>query len=122
MQLIALSKLDQSEDNVCKRPNPEFEERLSYDIEARGVLQNLIVAKAKKRGRFEVIGGGKRMRAMHRIVERGAMQADFEVPCLVIDRREHNASEVSLAENFQRLQMTPAEECQAFQHLSLIHI
>ena len=37
MQLIALSKLDQSEDNVCKRPNPEFEERLSYDIEARGV-------------------------------------------------------------------------------------
>ena len=116
MQLIALSKLDQSEDNVCKRPNPEFEERLSYDIEARGVLQNLIVAKAKKRGRFEVIGGGKRMRAMHRIVERGAMQADFELPCLVIDRREHNASEVSLAENFQRLQMTPAEECQAFQH------
>ena len=71
MQLIPLSKLDQSEDNVCKRPNPEFEERLSFDIEARGVLQNLIVAKAKKRGRFEVIGGGKRMRAMHRIVERG---------------------------------------------------
>ena len=69
MQLIQLSKLDQSEDNVCKRPNPEFEERLSFDIEARGVLQNLIVAKAKKRGRFEVIGGGKRMRAMlcHRI-------------------------------------------------------
>lgn len=96
--------------------NPEFEERLSFDIEARGVLQNLIVAKAKKRGRFEVIGGGKRMRAMHRIVERGAMEANFEVPCLVIDRREHNASEVSLAENFQRLQMTPAEECQAFQH------
>lgn len=116
MQLIPLSKLDQSEDNVCKRPNPEFEERLSFDIEARGVLQNLIVAKAKKRGRFEVIGGGKRMRAMHRIVERGAMDADFEIPCLVIDRREHNASEVSLAENFQRLQMTPAEECQAFQH------
>ena len=116
MQLIPLSKLDQSEDNVCKRPNSEFEERLSFDIEARGVLQNLIVAKAKKRGRFEVIGGGKRMRAMHRIVERGAMDADFEIPCLVIDRREHNASEVSLAENFQRLQMTPAEECQAFQH------
>ena len=116
MQLIALSKLDQSEDNVCKHPNPEFEERLSHDIEARGVLQNLIVAKAKKRGRFEVIGGGKRMRAMQRIVERGAMDPDFEVPCLVIDKREHNASEVSLAENFQRLQMTPAEECQAFQH------
>ncbi|MEM6409945.1 MAG: ParB/RepB/Spo0J family partition protein [Pseudomonadota bacterium] len=116
MQLIPLSKLDQSEDNVCKRPNPEFEERLSHDIEARGVLQNLIVAKAKKRGRFEVIGGGKRMRAMHRIVERGAMDKNFDVPCLVIDRKEHNASEVSLAENFQRLQMTPAEECQAFQH------
>lgn len=116
MQLIPLSKLDQSEDNVCTRTNPEFEERLSHDIEARGILQNLIVAKAKKRGRFEVIGGGKRMRAMHIVVARGAMEADHEVPCLVIDRREHNASEVSLAENFQRLQMTPAEECQAFQH------
>ena len=116
MQLIPLNKLDQSEHNVCKNPNPEFEERLSHDIEARGVLQNLIVAKAKKRGRYEVIGGGKRMRAMHRIVERGAMEKDHEVPCLVIDRREHNASEVSLAENFQRLQMTPAEECRAFQH------
>ena len=32
MQLIPLSKLDQSEDNVCKR-STEFEERLSFDIE-----------------------------------------------------------------------------------------
>ena len=53
MQLIQLSKLDQSEDNVCKYPNPKFEERLSFDIEARGVLQNLIVAMAKKHRRFE---------------------------------------------------------------------
>ncbi|GGD82286.1 ParB/RepB/Spo0J family partition protein [Croceicoccus mobilis] len=116
MDLIPLSKLDQSDDNVCKTPNPEFEERLSHDIEARGVLQNLIVTKSSKRGRYEVIAGGKRMRAMHMIVERGAMQPDFEVQCLVIDKKVHNASEISLAENFQRLAMTPAEECRAFQH------
>lgn len=116
MDYVALNKLDISADNVRQRSNPEFEERLSHDIEARGVLQNLIVAKGKKRGRYDIVGGGKRKRAMDIIVERGAMKADFPVPCLIIDKRQHNAGEVSLAENFQRLQMTPAEECQAFQH------
>ena len=116
MEFIPLNKLDISDDNVRQKPNPEFELRLSHDIEARGVLQNLIVAKGKKRGRYDIIGGGKRKRAMQLVVERGKMEADHPTPCLVIDRRQHNAGEVSLAENFQRLQMTPAEECQAFQH------
>lgn len=116
MEFIPLNKLDISDDNVRQKPNPEFELRLSHDIEARGVLQNLIVAKGKKRGRYDIIGGGKRKRAMQLVVERGKMEEDHPTPCLVIDRRQHNAGEVSLAENFQRLQMTPAEECQAFQH------
>lgn len=116
MQTIPLNRLALSDSNVRKTPNPEFEEQLSHDIEARGVLQNLIVTRAKKRGHFAVIAGGKRLRAMQLIVERGAWDADHDVPCLVIDESEGDASEVSLAENFQRLAMTPAEECRAFQH------
>ncbi|MBB4859157.1 ParB family chromosome partitioning protein [Novosphingobium chloroacetimidivorans] len=113
---IALSKLQLSASNVRKVLSPEADLQLSHDIEARGLLQNLIVSKAKKRGHFDVIAGGRRLRAMTLIVERGAWTKDHEVSCLVINGDEATISETSLAENFQRMAMTPADECRAFQH------
>lgn len=113
---IALSKLQLSASNVRKVLSPEADLQLSHDIEARGLLQNLIVSKAKKRGHFDVIAGGRRLRAMTLIVDRGAWTKDHQVSCLVINGDEATISETSLAENFQRMAMTPADECRAFQH------
>ncbi|WP_233203681.1 ParB/RepB/Spo0J family partition protein [Novosphingobium sp. HII-3] len=115
-ELIPLNKLQLSDNNVRKTHNQEADEQLSHDIEARGLLQNLIVTKAKKRGHFDVIAGGRRLRAMTMIVERGAWEADRAVPCMLLVASDEQIAETSLAENFQRLAMTPAEECRAFQH------
>lgn len=116
MTAIPLCKLDQSPSNVRKVIDEVADEQLSHDIEAHGQLQNLIVTKSKKRTRFDVIAGGRRLRAMNMIVERGGWDKTHDVECLVIDGKTSNVGEVSFAENFQRLAMTPTEECRAFQH------
>ncbi len=115
-ELIPLNKLQLSASNVRKTHSPARDEQLSHDIEARGLLQNLVVIKAKKRGHFDVICGGRRLRAMTLIVERGAWKADQEVACKLLVADEAQTAETSLAENFQREDMTPAEEVQAFAH------
>lgn len=53
---------------------------------------------------------------MKALVEDGKLDATHEVPCLVIGSGAI-AQEASLAENFQRLAMNPADECLAFQQL-----
>lgn len=51
------------------------------------------------------------------LAERGAIVAnDYDVPVKSLTGDEAMLSETSLAENFQRLNMTPADECRAFQH------
>ncbi|MGF7155984.1 ParB/RepB/Spo0J family partition protein [Novosphingobium gossypii] len=115
-ELIPLNKLQLSSSNVRKTHNPARDEQLSHDIEARGLLQNLVVTRARKRGHFDVICGGRRLRAMTLIVARGAWKPDQEVACKLLVADEAQTAETSLAENFQRDEMTPAEEVQAFQH------
>ncbi|WP_052208869.1 ParB/RepB/Spo0J family partition protein [Croceibacterium mercuriale] len=116
MMLIPFNKLVLSDSNVRKTHNSDADEQLSLDIEAHGLLQNLVVTKAKKRGFYAVIAGGRRLRGIGMIVDRGAWEPTVEIECKLLEGSEESASEVSLAENFQRLAMTPAEECRAFQH------
>ena len=113
---IPFSKLYLSEANVRKTRNEKEDAQLSADIEARGLLQNLLVTKSKKRGKYAVIAGGRRLRAIEMIVERGAWDKTAEIECKLLDGSEDDAGEASLAENFQRVGMSPAEECRAFQH------
>lgn len=114
--LIPFSKLYLSDANVRKTRNDQEDAQLSADIEARGLLQNLLVTKSKKRGQYAVIAGGRRLRAIGMIIDRGAWAADAEVECKLLEGSEETAGEASLAENFQRVGMSPAEECRAFQH------
>ena len=114
--LIPFSRLYLSDANVRKTRSEEDDIQLSADIEARGLLQNLLVTKSKKRGKFAVIAGGRRLRAIEMIVARGAWAPDTEIECKLLEGSEEEAGEASLAENFQRVGMSPAEECRAFQH------
>lgn len=89
---------------------------LIADVEARGVLQNLIgFAIPKKRGKFEITAGGRRLAAVHALIEAGRFPAEYEIPVFVMNDTGA-AAEISLAENFQRLAMNPADECLAFRH------
>ena len=115
---IPLNKLLLSPRNVRRTSDEQADLELKADIEARGLLQNLVVTSARKpKGRFAVEAGGRRLRALQSLAEDGKIATTHEVSCLVLEGGPAEAQEASLAENFQRLAMNPADECLAFQRL-----
>jgi ParB family chromosome partitioning protein len=113
---IPLNKLVASPRNVRRSSDPEADAELKADIEARGLLQNLVVTSLRKPKRcFAVEAGERRRAALQALVDEGKLPKDHEVCCLVVDAG--GAQEASLAENFQRLAMNPADECLAFRQL-----
>jgi ParB family chromosome partitioning protein len=118
IRTIPLNKLMPSPRNVRRTTDEQADLQLTADIEARGLLQNLVVAPTRKpKGRFTVEAGGRRFRALAGLAEEGKLPANHEVCCLVVDGGPAAAQEAGLAENFQRLAMNPADECLAFQQL-----
>ena len=117
IRLIAASQLSVSPMNVRKVQNDAADAQLRADIVARGILQNLIgIAVPRKKDRFEITAGGRRLAQVHAAIVAGELPESYTVPVLLINDRDM-AEEASLAENFQRLSMNPADECIAFQHI-----
>lgn len=110
---IPLNKLVQSPRNVRRHGDPAADAELKASIAAHGLLQNLIVRPAAK-GKFEVEAGERRRRAMLALTDEKILARDHEVTCLVLEDSAEAAVETSLAENFHRLAMNPADEAQAF--------
>jgi len=116
IKTIPLNKLVASPSNVRRSSDPQADLELRADIEAHGLLQNLVVTSVKKpKGCFAVKAGERRRQALLALAEDGKLQKDHGVCCLVVDANA--GQEASLAENFQRLAMNPADECLAFQQL-----
>lgn len=117
IQTVKLAKLVLSDINVRTR-GEDLIEQFAADISARGILQNLVVASVKKpRGSYGVIAGSRRFRALKLLAERGEInEAEYDVPVLILTGGNDELSEASLAENFHHLNMSPADECRAFQH------
>ncbi|UVO53734.1 ParB/RepB/Spo0J family partition protein [Sphingomonas sp. SUN039] len=112
---VPLSKLRLSGANV-RKTGPRSIEQLAATIEAHGVLQNLVVTPLKKpRGHFEVFAGGRRFQALTLLAEQGKIDKDFPVPAREKTATDAEKTELSLVENFERMAMTPADECRAFQ-------
>jgi ParB family chromosome partitioning protein len=110
---IPLNKLFQSPRNVRRHSDPSADAELKASIAARGLLQNLIVRPAAK-GKFEVEAGERRRCAMLALADEKLLARDHEVTCLVLEDSAEPAIETSLAENFHRLAMNPADEAKAF--------
>ena len=118
IKTITLNKLVPSPRNVRRTTDGQADLELKADIEARGLLQNLVVTSAANpKGSFAVEAGGRRLRALQQLAEEGRIAKNHEVWCLVIEGGPADAQEASLAENFQRLAMNPADECLAFSAL-----
>lgn len=112
--LVPAANLEKSPANVRKSSDPEADARLAANIAERGVLQNLVgVPIARNKGHFRITAGGRRLDAVHRLIEAGTFPADYALPLLVL-KDPKDAVEVSLSENFFRLAMNPAEACRAF--------
>jgi ParB family chromosome partitioning protein len=116
IKTIPLSKLVPSPRNVRRHSDPVADAELKASIAARGLLQNLIV-RPGARGKFEVEAGERRRKAMLSLADDKVLPKDHEVTCLVLEDSTEHAIETSLAENFHRLAMNPADEAQAFASL-----
>lgn len=119
-QLIPLRQLVLSPLNVRKTAGEEGIEQLAELIYAEGVIQNLSVCKcASDEGEagtcYAVVAGGRRWRALRRLLEQGRITAAYPVPCLIVGYER--AVEISLTENSGREPMHPADEFEAFRQL-----
>jgi ParB family chromosome partitioning protein len=115
IQSVKVKNLSLSKDNVRKRNRDTDFEGFVENIAEQGLLQNLVVTPLKKAGHFTVKAGGRRLRALQRLIEQGRLGVDHEVPVLVLSDDDQSV-EASLSENFQRVPMNPADECTAFNH------
>ena len=111
---IPLSQLVPSPANVRKTYSTAGIEGLAANIAAVGLLQNLQVQKASN-GKFEVVAGERRRRALNLRAKRKEIKKDEPIPCHVLTN-EH-AREVSLSENEMREAMHPADQFEAFKAL-----
>ncbi|WP_299309643.1 ParB/RepB/Spo0J family partition protein [uncultured Croceicoccus sp.] len=116
IKTIPLNKLAPSPRNVRKHADPAADAELKASIAASGLLQNLIV-RAGSKGKFEVEAGERRRRALVALADDKVLPRTHPVTCLVLDETASDAVETSLAENFHRLAMNPADEAQAFASL-----
>ncbi len=115
---IALDKLDHDPKNVRKTYRKDGIEELAANIRADGfrVLQNIVVRKGDKRGRFFVIAGERRRLALTLLAEAGEIAKDFAVDARLRD--EADATCISLAENIMREDMHPVDQYEAFKVLA----
>jgi ParB family chromosome partitioning protein len=76
-----------------------------------GLIQNLVVTAAREDGKYEVIAGERRRRAIAKLIKDGIWSKDAEIPCKVGEAE--NATSMSFAENAERVAMHPADAIRA---------
>ncbi|MBB5048539.1 ParB family chromosome partitioning protein [Rhodopseudomonas rhenobacensis] len=121
---IPLNKLKKSPRNARKTPHPKADiEGLAASIASNGMLQAPVVepevTEGKASGFYLVtIGEGRRQAQLLR-AKRKEIAKSEPIRCLV--DTEHNALEISLAENAIRSEMHPADQFDAFLELHRDH-
>lgn len=115
--LVRAHDCEKSPSNVRKRSDPAADLQFKANVAARGIIQNLIgVPVPRKKGHYRIVAGGRRLDAVLRLIEEGTFAADYCIPVLVLGDSK-DAIEISLSENFFKLDMNPADACRAFQDI-----
>jgi len=91
--------------------DPESLDALAESVRAQGILQPILVRRSPENpNRYEILAGERRWRA--------AQAARLhEVPVLVRELGDREASEIALVENIQRQDLNPIEEAQGYHRL-----
>ena len=116
---IPLSRLALAPENVRKTPpDAQADAALKASVAAIDVLENLVVRVdgPVEDGRYAVVAGGRRLKAMQELAADGVIGADHPVPCQVRSG-DVEPGEISLAENVIRIAMHPADQVVAFSKL-----
>ena len=116
---IPLRNLEPSDRNARTTAAPtEAMRELEASLEAHGLLENLLV-RANDDGKiFQVVGGGRRLRALRNLAKkrRSRFHATTPIPCRVI-ADDAIDEEISAAENLVRVNMHPVDQFTAFHKL-----
>ena len=115
-QQIPFNKLRLSPANARKSFTETGVDALAGSIAAYGLLQPVVVSPAPdKKSLYYVHAGGRRWRAIARLIERGELPKHSIVDARVCnDETAALAEEISLAENLIREAMSPADECRGY--------
>ena len=119
---ISLARLIPSPSNVRRTGGGVGIESLAASIAAHGLLQSLVVrpksgTDGQPTDRYEVVAGGRRLAALKLLAKQKRIAKGTPVPCRVLDSEGVDGHEASLAENFVRQDMHPADQFDAFQAL-----
>ena len=116
---LPITKIQISDANPRKAFDEDSIIGLAQSIKTDGLLQNLIVGKAKgKKKLHPIICGERRFRAISHLVENGDFPKDYEVTVEIKnDLDADTALRIATMENIQRQDLTPLEEAQALTKL-----
>ena len=121
---IPFNRIRLSENNVREIGIDEGLDELTHDIDRREDLvmglnvRAILDADGNETGDFETPAGGRRFRAITRLVEAGRFPADGLIPCLVKKAgAKTSAVDDSLAENMVRLALHPLDQFKAFKRM-----
>lgn len=117
--VLPLSMLCRSAANVRTRGDDVADKipELAAVIAPMGLINPLCVIEgsADAEGRFPVAAGDRRFRALQLLASTGRIRADEPIEVRMFPTAD--ALHLSLAENSQRLEMHPVDECEAFRKL-----
>ena len=116
-QQIPLHQLQLSDRNARRTPpggTADFE--LKASIVAHGILENLVVQPLPDSNQYQVVAGGRRLKALQELFDDDLITFDHPVPCLLA-KGDTAGSEISLAENVVRAEMHPADQVETFLQL-----
>lgn len=120
-RMIPLNLIEADDANVRTIKNGVSIEMLAEDIALRGLLQSLnvrsvITEDGTDTGRFSVIAGGRRLKALQLLLKKSRIDAAQPIPCIV--NTGDNPVDDSLAENVFREQLHPIDQFNAFKTLA----
>ncbi|MGY2892785.1 ParB/RepB/Spo0J family partition protein [Deinococcus sp. UYEF24] len=109
-----LSSLRASPLNPRKHFDQAKIEGLAGNILQQGLMQNLVVRLGDQPDTYEVIAGGRRLRALQHLATTGQIPPLYDVPVRLAVLTDLAALQLATAENVERASMTPMEEADAF--------
>lgn len=87
---------------------------LAASIKADGLLQNLVVAPGKGKGRYRVVSGERRYRALKLLEKRGDIDADYKIPVEIrTGLSKDDTLRIATVENLQREDLPPLDQAAA---------
>jgi ParB family chromosome partitioning protein len=117
---IPLSRLVKDEVNVRTREYAQDDVvRMAQSIEQTGLLAPLLVRPLSKRKNTEygVIAGGRRLAALQLLESQGRLPEAYSSGIPSVPHTDASARQISLTENFERVNLSPVEEMKAFSEL-----